>query len=497
MGSRAEVYLYAFLSILGLSFWFSLGFPFANENESYGWIVQINRMSTSILEVLRWSPAANYRPLGSITAWLGFRLSNGSIYPQQVFNFILAILAWLILYSSIAEKKLFSWISLVVGGIFFSGYIYLFHLHGVFYSPLLVVIAFLVRVSFRDSYITNPRLAIIFAIAIITSLFHPFILLIYVAFSFGFFLEKQRAIKRIQLGMGGLFVAIALVVMRILVDTKTTSLPSGWVLGLYTSYKLIELKSAFSTVSWLLAVTTILSLNTPRRVKVMIITAVTAFSLIFFFLNYPVLIIWIVVCLAKTVLLKKWSLTFLIISTAILPAATATGSPTYAIFVLMVCSAVIPFRWSPITTKSTFQEKIVFFAVILSILMSVLLRSNVHLPIISELVNPILAEREKTFQLESIIKWWDASDYAQYRLVFCQSADNPVESTNVVERKNRPPTSQTLLDAYTYSLRPRSSEDVVHQLLVCFGDDNIADGTILCVIPGRYNGKAIVYDQHE
>jgi hypothetical protein len=492
-----KLFLYAFFSICGLSFWFFLGFPFANHNESYGWIAQMNRMSVNILDVLRWSPAVNYRPLGSITAWLGFRLSNGSIYPQQVFNFIVAILAWLILYSAITEKKLFSWISFIVGGVFFSGYIYLFHLHGVFYSPLLAFIAILTGISVRNGCITNLRLAVIFTLAILTSLYHPFAMLIYVAFTLGYFLENQHTTTRIQLAMGGLFLAVALVLVKILVPTQGSFLPSEWVLGLSTSYKLAELKSVFSIISWLLSVTTVLSLSTSWRVKVITSIIVTVFSLVFVFLNQPVLILWIAVCLVKTALLKKWSMVFLVASTAILPVATATGSPTYTVFVLMVCSAIIPFRWSLSTIESDSLNKIVFAILILVCSVGVLLKSNIHLPVITELVNPITAEREKTFQLECIIRWWQASDYAQYRLVLCQSADNPVASTNVVNRQNRAPTSQVYLDQYTSSLTPLRNENIAGQLLVCFGDEKIAGVELLYTIPGMYSGQAIIYIQHK
>ena len=492
-----EVFLYAFLSILGLSFWFFLGFPFANHNESYGWIVQMNRMSTNILDVLQWSPAANYRPLGSITAWLGFSLSNGSIYPQQVFNFIVAILAWLIMYSAITEKKLFSWISFIVGGIFFSGYIYLFHLHGVFYSPLLVFIAILTGISLRNGFITNSKLAVIFMLAIVTSLFHPFALLIYVAFTLGYLLEKQNAKTRIQLAMSGLFLAIALFLLKILVPSQGTFLLSEWILGLSTSYKLVELKSSFSVISWLLAVTTVLSLSTSWRVKVITSIIVTVFSLVFVFLNQPILIIWIAVCLVKTVLLKKWSLAFLIISTAILPVATGSGSPTYTIFVLMVCSAILPFRWYLSAIESTSFYKIVLAILIMVCSVGVLLKSNVHLPVISGLINPILAEREKTFELESIIKWWKTSDYTRYRLVLCQSAQNPVSSTDAVNRQYRAPTSQVHLDQYTSSFIPLHNGNMAGQLLVCFGGQKITNAELLYTISGKYSGPAFVYNPHK
>lgn len=494
---QREWFLPALFSIFGLSFWFFLGFPFANHNESYGWIVQMNRMSANALDVLRWSPAANYRPLGSITAWLGFRMSNGSIYPQQVFNFIVAILAWLILYSAFTEKKLFSWISFIVGGVFFSGYIYLFHLHGVFYSPLLMFIAILMGICIRNSCITNSRLAVIFILAILTSLYHPFALFIYVAFTLGYLPECQHAATRMQLALGGLFLGMALILMKILARTNGALLPSEWLLGLSISYKLVELKSGFAIVSWLLCITTLLSLATSRRVKVITSIIVTTVSLVFVLLNQPVLVLWIAVCLMKTVLLKKWSMTFLIISTALLPAATATGSPTYTVFVLMVCSAVIPFRWSPSAIESTLYNRIVLAILILVCSVGLLIKSNIHLPVMTKLVNPILAEREKTFQLESIIRWWETSHYTRYRLVFCQSADNPVASTNVVNRQNRAPTSQVYLDQFTSSLTPIRNENIAGELLVCFGDERIADAELLCTIPGEYNGRAVVYNLHK
>jgi len=66
------------------------------------------------------------------------------------------------------------------------------------------------------------------------------------------------------------------------------------------------------------------------------------------------------------------------------------------------------------------------------------------------------------------MKWREASDYTQYKLVLCGSADNPTESTNAANRKNRPPTSQQFLDEYTSSLTPLHNENTTAQLLVCF-----------------------------
>jgi hypothetical protein len=176
-----KIPLFGLLSIAGLSFWFFLGFPFANHNESYVWVVPLSRLG--LLDVLSkpFGVVASFRGLGMLTAWLGYRLSGGSIYPQQVFNYLGAALAWLILFSAIKEKKLFAWESFFVGGVFFSGYIYLFHLHGVFYSPLLMFLAFLLALSISNNGVKTSWLVISSILAAITSLYHPFAILVCVA----------------------------------------------------------------------------------------------------------------------------------------------------------------------------------------------------------------------------------------------------------------------------------------------------------------------------
>ena len=45
------------------------------------------------------------------------------------------------------EVRLFSLFALVAGGVFFAGYIWAFHLHGIFYGPLLLYVAALLRLA--------------------------------------------------------------------------------------------------------------------------------------------------------------------------------------------------------------------------------------------------------------------------------------------------------------------------------------------------------------
>lgn len=492
---QLRIVLFGLLSISGLSFWFFLGFPFANHNESYLWLVNLNRLG--IVDVLtnNVSPPPTFRPLGMATAWVGYRLSGGSIFPQQAFNYLGAALAWLILFSATKEKKLFGWVSILAGGAFFSGYIYLFHLHGVFYSPLLIFLAFLLARAISHNGVETSWLLVESALVVFTSLYHTFAVPIYVAFMLGYFLENRRFATRKQLIIGSLLLVAYYGLVSILAPNKSLVLTTNTMLGLLTSYKMVELNLAVSVASWSLSILAIISLNVSGRMKLVLGGVITALSLAFVLLNAPVVAIWIAVSLLKSVLIKKWSITFLILTTAMLPAATGTGSPMYSIFVLMVCTYVTPLGYSVIEKDSVLHDRVALASIMLVIAATVLLKADIHLPIVSRLVNPLLAEKEKTFQMENIIKWMMASDFRENRLILCEDARQPVMATNAVNRRHRPPTSQFYLDVYFYSLRTRQPNNSAGQLTVCFGGAEIDNAELVYNVEGKYSGGATVWKQ--
>src|SRR5207245_1731221 len=79
---------FAWLSVAGVGFWFFVGFPFGNHNESYYWLARFQDhdawdiVSTSTL-------AATFRPLGQGLASVGWQLSGGESWPVQ--HFIVAV----------------------------------------------------------------------------------------------------------------------------------------------------------------------------------------------------------------------------------------------------------------------------------------------------------------------------------------------------------------------------------------------------------------------
>lgn len=332
-GSPEEL-AFGITSVLGLSFWFFLGFPFANRNESYIWIVQLSRLGLLDALTQTLEPVANFRPLGTATAWLGYRLSGGSIYPQQVLNYLIAVLAWVVVFLAIKEKKLFSCISLIVGGFFFPGFIYLFHLHGVFFSPLLLLVAFLVAIAMYEDTTNNTMLVTASILAILVSFYHPFALLTYIAFVPGLFLDNIsrgafQAIRRKRLVIAGSFCILALGLIRVLVPNQHLLLRNEVMLGLVTSYKMVELHSLVSIIAFPLSIITVLGLNTSLCVRATLSVIIGLLSFVFHLVALPVIVVWIFTCLLKMVLMHKWPIALLIVSTSMFPAITATGSPTY------------------------------------------------------------------------------------------------------------------------------------------------------------------------
>ncbi len=50
------------------------------------------------------------------------------------------VLAWWLIYRAADQRRLFALVALVAGSVFFSGYVHLFHIYGIFYVPVMLVL---------------------------------------------------------------------------------------------------------------------------------------------------------------------------------------------------------------------------------------------------------------------------------------------------------------------------------------------------------------------
>lgn len=123
--------------------------------------------------------------------------------------------------------------------------------------------------------------------------------------------------------------------------------------------------------------------------------------------------------------------------------------------------------------------------------MIILLRAGIHVPVISKLANPLLAEKEKTFELRNIAEWMLASRYRDYNVVFSQEAGWPSRTQNALNRQHRPPTEAWTFRVYLDSKRNRPS--CAGTLVVTFGDDKVPGAREIYRVKGQYAGDAIVY----
>ncbi len=482
---------YGVLALLGLSFGFVLGFPFANHNESYKWVALLSNLDFAGAFMQPLETVATYRPLGQGVAWLLYMTFGGSIWPVEVFNYLTTAAGWLLVFLAVKEKRVFSLVSLATGAMFFSGYIYLFHLHGVFYGLLFVLLG----VAFREHHrqISLRGMFLVILSTAVAYLFHPFALLIGLSFWTGTLVERRMELRAehraLLLGSAAAAIAVALEVehRRSIVDIGEC------VQGLVVSYRSLEATPAVSLGIVGLILVTVICIKPSRRWAAVSSVAMILLSGLLLAAHVPVTLLWICVCLAKATVRHKWVYALMLGVSLAFPLFTGTGSPTYAIFVLMVCTVVAVDGSVAVDRMLHRGDGPALWSVpTLALALAIILRLGFTVPVLSAVANPVLMEREKTFQMEEIVSWMMDSGYRNRTLVLGQLADSPSKSDNAVNRVHRPPTSQRYLDAYVDWRRGASSSDPT-VLIAYFGGETITGAVAVYQTNSAHAGTATVY----
>jgi hypothetical protein len=159
---------------------------------------------------------------------------------------------------------------------------------------------------------------------------------------------------------------------------------------------------------------------------------------------------------------------------------------------------------SLLPNTSAFTNTFALFLVICISCLFILIEQGFKIPVLSSLVNPILAEKEKTHQMENIIAWKITSkEYDKFNFQFIDSTSSPVIANNVISRKNRPPTTQQDIDLYMKYINTKefnknfelkvSKENRVDLLYVTFGNKLIGNRKLIYTVEGNLNGNAYVF----
>ncbi len=500
--TRWQTLAYFIVAIFGFSFGFFLAVPFASHRESYWWLGMVHK--ETFVHSLGFI-SVTYRPLAQAATWLGFLILDPNIFPTSVvhqtflqgFIYGMFVFAWWLIYRGVTERRLFALVALVAGGAFFSGYVQLFHIYGLFYVPVMLTLGVLLGFRAVGRFEKREVLFAILATALV--FWHPFATALFLGFYFGFYLETFRArsiAQHIQavliLLVGALAVALLVVMFHrpeiMSLDTRLS--------GFLVSYRTNELNWVASLAAFLLAQTVILSMGLGTRMKLVAAVLCCALSGVFFLIGLPLLLLWLGAVLIKLVRLQSWSLFFLALAAALLPLGGAIGTPIYALFAIVVGVYVTPLGWPRAEQLLSFvRTKYVMSAISVLIAALLMVRIGIKVPIVTNLASPLLMERERTYQLEKILAWQHDSNYCGYEISFAEDAASPVYSAeNAIVRTNRPPAAledvRTLWDGVLSCQQPGHKTGTT---IVTFNGPPLVGLIPVFSVEGQYAGDATVW----
>ncbi|MGQ9784487.1 MAG: hypothetical protein ACUVRS_11000 [Armatimonadota bacterium] len=283
----------------------------------------------------------------------------------------------------------------------------------------------------------------------------------------------------------------SLVVAEALTPGTSIRIDTVLINALVSSYRSTEVNLPVSLVALGFAIATTLSLD-EKRIRIPLTLAVGAIGAAALKTDIPVLLVWILACIIKMAYKGEWPIAIMILVSAALPALPGTGSPTYAIFAILLCTGALALDWTALEQKLKWVDwRFALIASAIIIALGVSIRAGTELPVVSRIANTILAEKEKTFQLEKMIDWILDSEYKTFMLDFNQAAVNPIEGGNAYRREQRPPTRKRFLDNYLEWRRGRPEPG--GKLIACFGNERLKYGKKIYQVEARHAGTASLY----
>lgn len=504
--TTGEVVTWFAIAVLGFSFWFFMAVPFASHRESYSWLAGVHNLGLfqafSVISV-------TYRPFAQGITWLAFEVLNPSVFPTSVFRQAVLqgvvygtfVAAWWLVYTAAAERRLLAIVACIAGGVFYSGYVHLFHLYGLFYVPVMLMLGMVLRVhSARGTEIRELWMAVV---AIVLAFWHPFATALFLGFYFGFYIDtfwRRNRAQHVQavsiLAIGTLAIA-ALVFLFPRADARMSL--QYRILGTLASYRTNEVNTVSTIVAFLLAQMVVLSTRLSRWVKLAAFALISALGVVFLLKSVPLLLLWHCAVLWKLIRLRSWSLFFLMFAAVLFPFGGGIGAPVFALFAIVVAVYVTPLGWSQAEhTVSIVSNRYAEGLILFSAIMLLAARLGVNVPVVTKAAAPLLAEREKTFQLENILAWLHQSEYCGDNVAFAVNAGSPTDSLqSAMNRRNRPPSDRedvqlfwnTVLRCNSASHRLRNSTTAV----VTFGGQKVAGSKAVFYVKGKYADNATVW----
>ena len=476
------------LAATGLAFWFVIGLPWGPHNESFDWIVRLEQRSLWGALFERFPSVLSLRPLGTGPAWVLYRLGGHDVGLVECLNAALAMLAWIWAAMGLREVRLFSLFALVAGGVFFAGYIWVFHLHGIFYGPLLLYLVALVRLA--SGPLDLRTLLAVFLGALVTSLIHPYALILAIAFVAGATIQTPMLRSSTGAGVLAVIASGTAAAYFLLVPSGDRGVYGPKLVGLLATYRTLEVNVVGAAVAAAFAAWT--ATRTLRGGGGAIAGFLTAaLAAIAWLQQVPVLPLWFAWAALKCARRGRWTLAALVTASALLPLPNPTGSPTYGIFAVFA-AAFASASDEPSTdgVLHFLDTRLALVVIGLALMIAVATRVGLPVPIVSRVAAPLLAEGERTRQFEVLVGRIMVSPLRDSPARFVHAAQRPSEA-DALDRRFRAPTDDHMLETWLdwKRGRPPGGADT---LWIGFGGDAPSGMDTLLVAHGRYAGDALV-----
>jgi hypothetical protein len=407
---------------------------------------------------------------------------------------------WLIIYRTSPNPRALAVIGLIAGAVFFPGYIHLFHIYGHSYSVVLIMLALMLRGLFAPEWFKRWEMVLAAAAALLT-FWHPFGPIVFLGFYFGRYVDQFATIEpsehiRRWVILGG--VTIALVLPIVLSPNLGVSWSYNPWFAFLVSYQTNELHPIASAIAWLLAFAAVVTYPVSARWKVLLSIVLAGLGVLLYRRGIPVLLLWMAVALGKTLLRRAFGLAVAFVMAIMLPYAGRIGGPVYGLFPIALAVFITTLDWRAAEERlRRVTPRHVTLAVAALIAAATAIRAGVPLPVASRIARPLLAERERTFQLEHVLAWLGSSPYCAHDLAFAEASGSPIDSVeSVVDRRYRPPSAiEDVLPFWNTALRCPVNEHAGRHAgvaLVTFGGQP-ARATKVFEVPGAYAGPTTVW----
>ena len=481
--------------------------PFATHREGYWWLAEVfTHGFTRSLGVI----SVTYRPLAQMTAWAGFMFLDPRMFPTSVLRqmflqgtvWAMFVAAWWLIYAAARQWRTFSVLAFVVGGAFFAGYVHLFHIYGIMYVPVMLTLGAVLRFQASRSLgrlgKAEPWLGLA---GVLLVAWHPFATALVLAYYCGYYLEtfgKRTRAQHVQAIALMAACALAVFVAVVLFPRADVRVPFHIKLfGFLESYRATEVNGAATALAFLLAQLTVLSTHLKRKAKLAAAAIISVAAIAFVLTGIPLLLLWMGAALGKLFRDRRWGLFLTLLAAALLPYGAIIGAPVFALFAIILATFVIALDWKE-GEQALNWIKTGYGATLIAALgiVVVVMRLGVTVPVATRVAAPLLAERERTYQLESALEWLHHSPYCGDEVSFAEKAGSPIDSAETaVSRRNRPPSSIEDVQLFWNRVLRCDGARAGGIAVVTFGGEHVPDATSVFEIEGKYAGEAAVWIQ--